>query len=106
MSITDPIEAAEQDLRIFLFGARAVDVAGRWADSQAVQIYSDVPLEPTATPAPSPTEPPTATPPPPPADEPLPMGAEEESWVRVAGRVEVFLGGRAVDRSSSAEGKS
>jgi hypothetical protein len=86
MSIAVPIEAAEQDLRIFLFGARAVDAAGQWADSQTVQIYVDVPPEatvtpepePTDTPAPPPTEPPTATPPPPPTEEPLPLGAEEE----------------------------
>ena len=85
MSIAVPIEAAEQDLRIFLFGARAVDVAGQWADSQAIQIYSDVPLEPTEPPTliPTPTDTPvpvpTATRPPPPADEPLPRGARKSN---------------------------
>ena len=75
-------------------GARAVDVAGQWADSQTVQIYIDAPPEPTDTPepeptdmpepeptdtpAPPPTEPPTATPPPPPTEEPLPMDGEGE----------------------------
>ena len=57
-------------------GARAVDVAGQWADSQTVQIYIDAPPEPTDTPEPEPTDTPepepTDTPEPEPTDTPEP----------------------------------